>query len=340
MRIPLLLSLLTVACLLPTKCWAGKLSRARNAVRSSDVDEEKSDPEPEPRGKLAAARREVKQVSHRKKKDRHPNHQRSGNRHGHGHSHGNGWLGFSFSRHDPYCLSPASYCSQPVVVQNFYPIVHPQPAQVTPGPVASTYTSSPIQPSVVESFARRFPPYPYAEDCDGCLVTASPSYGDAWLGRVQYEFGSDSQDLDRNGIGFLLEHTSRFGIDFDWDSYSEELPGGEHDELHVGEFNFLYRVAESDHLLMRAGIGVGWLGDRFGTEAGVNFTIKAEYMPCRPFVLASELDFGTLGDAENFHAAGSIGAMIGRCEVYGGYDYRRIGEVEIEGPQIGLRFWF
>jgi len=339
MRISLLLGLLTIACLLSTNCWAGKLSRARNEVRSSGNEETKSDPEPKPSGKLAAARREVQQDSHHKNEDHHRDHQRSSNRHERDHGHGNGWLDFSLSRHVPYCPSPAIYCSQPVMESPIYRTYPRRPAYVTPGPIASNCTPT-IQPSVVESFARRFPPYPYAEDCRGCLTTESPCYGDEWLGRVQYEFGSDSQDLDRNGIGFLLEHISGFGIDFDWDSYTEELPGGDHDELHVGEFNFLYRVAQSEHLLMRAGIGVGWLGDRFQTDAGVNFTIKADYMPSQPFVLSSELDFGTLGDAESFHAAGSIGAMIGRCEVYGGYDYRRIGKVEIEGPQIGLRFWF
>jgi hypothetical protein len=172
------------------------------------------------------------------------------------------------------------------------------------------------------------------------MLVGPPGEGQSWSGRVGVEHGSDFADIDRTGFSFLLESESGLGIDFDWDSYAEDLAGGGHDELHVGEVDLLYRFVENEQLLFRAGLGVAWLGDAYDTNAGINFTLKADFAPCDPFVLSGELDLGTLGDAEHLHAAGTVGMMIHRCEVYGGYDYRRIGDVEIQGPMIGLRVWF
>ena len=337
MRGPFILTLLIVVLLPIEYCWAGKLSSARGAARSSEPSSkpEKAESQDNNSGKLSRARNEVRQG--RPQNDHGPDRGRDRNRWGrrgsqggNHHNHRDSWFHFSWFDSDPYCAPP-------VVEQRIY---HTYPNEQTYTVPAAPRCADPVQSSLAASFPNRFTPYPYAEGCDGRLFTTSNVCGHQWLGRVQYEYGSDSDDLDRNGIGFLLEHAGGFGIDFDWDSYTETLPGGGHDELHIGEFDFLYRVAQSDHLLMRAGVGVSWLGDSIGSEAGVNFTIKADYMPSRPFVFSGELDFGTLGDAENFHAAGSVGAMLGRAEIYGGYDYRRIGDVEIEGPQIGIRFWF
>ena len=37
---------------------------------------------------------------------------------------------------------------------------------------------------------------------------------------------------------------------------------------------------------------------------------------------------------------GTIGRRFGLAEVYAGYDYRRIGEVDLQGPTVGLRLWW
>ena len=76
------------------------------------------------------------------------------------------------------------------------------------------------------------------------------------------------------------------------------------------------------------------------TSPASNFTLRGDFAPCRPVVLSGEIDLGRLGDAEHLHLAGTAGVMLDRFEVYGGYDYRRIGDVELQGPMIGLRLWW
>ena len=317
-------ALLLLVCLLVTpQASAGKLSRARAAVRAEPSTRERDDDEERETKKLARARREVRE---------HRSHDEGRRRGGSFHrpprrSHGGGSFGFfSFSHCEPCCPPP--------VVETH--VVYP----TTPVVVPPTYTAAPIQPTVAESFARQFAPYPYACGCDGFMVCESPELGQGWSGRVEFEMGSDFDDVDRTGLGFLLEGTSGLGVDFDWNTYSEEIPGGGHDELHVGDCNVLYRIAESDRALVRAGLGAAWFGDRYDTDFGINFTLKANLAPSDPIVLSGELDLGTLGDAQHVHAAGTIGVMLDRCEIYGGYDYRRIGDVEIEGPMMGVRVWF
>jgi len=206
------------------------------------------------------------------------------------------------------------------------------PPTVYQVPPANDYPTFP--PSLGQAFAS----YPYASSATGCLLPARA--GKPWLGQLQIELGDGSDQVERTGVAFLLEGKHGFGVDFNWDSLTEELAAGEHDELHIGKLNFMYRLIESDRALVRAGIGVQWMGDRFDADTGVNFSIQADLFPRRPYVVSGEVDFGTIGDAETLHAAGTAGLMLGRAELYGGYDYRRIGDVEIKGPMIGLRLWY
>lgn len=228
-------------------------------------------------------------------------------------------------------------CPPPVVET----VVVAQPVyMVEPTDAAPPTYIEPLGPSLTAAFDRQFTPYPYANNSHGFMLVGTPGAGQCWSGRIGVERGSDFADLDRTGFSFLLEGDGGLGIDFDWDSYAEDLAGGGHDELHIGEVDLLYRFVENEQLLFRAGLGVAWLGDAYDTNAGINVTLKADYAPCDPFILSGELDLGTLGDAEHLHAAGTVGMMIHRCEFYGGYDYRRIGDVEIQGPMLGLRVWF
>jgi hypothetical protein len=303
---------------------AGKIFRARSAVRSETPSHElqEHDDASSHKGKLAQARHEVRPEP-RPRDDRHGHRASSHRRPRRTH----GAATFGFLAFD-YCQP----CYPPPVVETY--VYSPQPVIVAPA-----YPET-IRPAVVESFARQFAPYPYAGGCDGLMVSESPGFGKNWSGRGGFELGSDFDGFDRSAASFLVEGTSGLGLDFNWNSYTEELPGGGHDELHVGKLDLMYRIAESDRTVVRVGLGAAWLGDRDDTDWGVNFTLQADLAPADPFVVSGELDLGTLGDAQHLHAAGTVGVMLNRCEVYGGYDYRRIGDVELEGPMIGLRVWF
>ena len=64
----------------------------------------------------------------------------------------------------------------------------------------------------------------------------------------------------------------------------------------------MFRFAQSPRSQWRAGIGFNWLDDPIDTNFGFNFTYGFDLFPRRPWVLSTELDWGTLGEAELLRA--------------------------------------
>lgn len=162
----------------------------------------------------------------------------------------------------------------------------------------------------------------------------------SWSARVRLESGTDFAGLDRRAIQFLWEGAQGWGVDFQWNSLTEELHSHVQDALHLGQANLLYRIADSEYTQCRIGAGINWLGDSFGVDPGINFTFNADLFPIKPFIVSTDIDFGTLGDSEMFHSAVTVGVAIRRLEIFGGYDYCNVGGTELRGPMIGLRCWF
>lgn len=346
---------LSALAILSSNAHAGKLSRVKSQTRKASpastptAAPEQAASEPEaPKGKLARARQEVRQAPTQQARRDAPRHTRP--RRGRGGNHRvrnrqGDWAGF-FTVSNSWCYEPA-----PVVFEHYYPappavVYESQPTVVVPTqplPQQPIYVEPPVVASIAQNFARGFAAHPYAGGAAGFL--AAPGEGQAWLGRVGIETGSASGDVDRTGVAFMLEGAEGsvfggFGFDFDWDSYTEDLANGEQDELHLGQANLMYRVHESDHALVRLGVGVGWLGDAIGTEAGINFTAQADYALGNRWMASADFDIGTLGDTDTLHASGTVGKMLGPLEIYGGYDYRRIGDVKLQGPMVGVRLWW
>lgn len=179
--------------------------------------------------------------------------------------------------------------------------------------------------------------YPYADGIPGVM-----GYGTnkTWAGSARFEYGSSFDGLDRRGFGLLVEHSSRIGFDFQWDSFEEDLGGGFKDELRLTDLNLMFRVAQDENYLVRAGIGANILDDAFGTDSGFNVTAKADFFPAEPLVVSGEVDLGTIGEAEYFHAAGRVGVMLDRFELFTGYDYRSLGGVGLQGTLFGVQVWY
>lgn len=209
---------------------------------------------------------------------------------------------------------------------------------VLPAPVVSAPVVSPT-PVVFSSpmMPWRFADFPYAQGLPGLMCRGPVK---EWSGSVLFEYGSSFDGLDRRGFGAFIEHSSRVGLDVKWDSYVEDLGNGWTDELHFTDINLLFRVAQAEHYVIRAGLGANILGDAFATDGGFNVTAKLDLFPIDPLVLSAELDLGTIGDAETFHVLGKAGLMFDRFEIFGGYDYRTIGSVPLQGAMMGIQVWF
>jgi hypothetical protein len=193
-------------------------------------------------------------------------------------------------------------------------------------------------PAASVFFAR----YPYADDVDGFMMDENwtPAAPRTWSGRVWAEYGNDFDALDRWSGDALLESGSGWGVGGDWNTYTERLANGGHDRLSIGDVNVLLRFVETPQLQVRAGIGMNWLDDSRRTDFGLNGTLMADWYPRRPWVVSGELDGGWLGSSDTFHGSLSVGVMLNRVELFSGYDYRKIGAAELQGPMFGVRVWF
>ena len=162
----------------------------------------------------------------------------------------------------------------------------------------------------------------------------------AWMLRTRVDYVDDLDALSKIGGQFLFDSSIRFGIESEFNHYREDFRQGVDDELWIGDVNMVYRFAQSDRLQMRSGIGANWLSDRDATDWGFNFTYGGDWFPRRPWVVSTELDLGTLGEASLFHGRVTGGVLWRNTEVYLGYEHLSVGGADIDGLITGLRFWF
>jgi len=186
-----------------------------------------------------------------------------------------------------------------------------------------------------------FPDAPYDHD-DGYI--AIDPFGHyqyhRWAGHFRAEYADDFADLSRIGARLVLESSSRWGIDTEWNYWRENLGNGDHDWLTTGDGNIVWRFAQNEHIAMRSGLGISWLDDRQETNYGFNFTYGLDFFPCKPWILSADIDWGTLGGRSLFHGRATAGVIVGHAEVYVGYDYYDVGDVALNGLVAGVGFWF
>ncbi len=192
-----------------------------------------------------------------------------------------------------------------------------------------------------------FQRFPYACGLPGELWLDRPGDEDSeprgakqWSLRGNVEDGYDFRGVNRFGTQAFLDTASRFGVKTDWDFFTERLPCGCYDELTVGDVDLTFRFAQSEWMQMYAGVGGRVTPDGSETRGGFNFTYGADVFPCKPVVVSSSLDLGDLGSAGVVRVRGTIGLVHRHWELFGGYDYFRIGSVDLQGPMAGLRLWF
>lgn len=182
--------------------------------------------------------------------------------------------------------------------------------------------------------------FPY----DGAPCYASAIDGKSRTRPFAVRLGIDYLDtfdrLDSISGRLLVETTSRFGLDASWNHFEETLRDGGRDQLELGDFNLVYRFAQSDWAEFRAGLGMNWLGDASDANVGFNFTYGADFYPRKPWVLSSTIDCGTLGETQLFRFRTTAGVVFHGVESYAGYEYTDIGRTHWNGLVAGLQFWF
>jgi hypothetical protein len=187
-----------------------------------------------------------------------------------------------------------------------------------------------------------FPDYPYADGVPGSILIDSEFKGttQSVKGTVQTFAIPGSSDLDRFGGRLLLENADRIGIDTETDYWLQTHRHGGPDHAWNGDFNVVYRFAESRTMEWRAGVGFNWLVDQTDPAFGVNFTYGIDWYPRKPWTVSSVIDWGMIGNSTLFHNRTTAGVMVGRTELYAGYDYFQLGTANFHGPVAGIGYRF
>ena len=254
-------------------------------------------------------------------------------RHSHHHHHHHGYdygrspwsLGLHFDRRP--CWSP------PVVANerhyHFYgEPVHPTTVMDEPIYGEPVYGET-IYGETIYGEANELPPLP-----------ATVEFPKPWNLRLGLEYGSDTDDLSQFGFDFLANKTGGFGIETSLRMHRESAPDFR-DHLWIGDVNLVYEIFPSERIRPRVGIGMNWLADDYGGEAGLNLTLGVDLSLWERLKVTGELDYGTLGEADFSHSRATVGyALTEKVEWFAGYDHLEIGGFEIDGILTGMRFRF
>ncbi len=200
-----------------------------------------------------------------------------------------------------------------------------------------------------------FPAHPYALPQTGYMFLdrgdaqpwnkqemdfSDPQYLKPWALRLALEDGNDFRGLNRLGGRLFLDTTWRVGLQSNWNYLRESLERGGSDEAVLGDTELTFRLCQSERLLIHAGAGLRTWTDSKDARFGFNFYYGADFFPCQPVIVSPSFDVGNLSSDLVLHGRATVGLIRGRWEVYGGYDFLRIGSVNIQGPVGGVRLWF
>jgi hypothetical protein len=161
-----------------------------------------------------------------------------------------------------------------------------------------------------------------------------------WAVRLALDEGNDFNGLNRVNGRLTVDTSSRLGATTNWSWFARKLSCGCIESSVVGDLNVTARFAQHEWVQMYAGVGARLRTYGCDTQAGFNCLYGADVFPVRPVVLSALFEVGNLDDMLVVHARGTVGAALGRIEVFAGYDFLRIGTVNYQGPLVGVRLWF
>ena len=187
-----------------------------------------------------------------------------------------------------------------------------------------------------------FPHYPYADGYDSYLMPDDffPARPQTGAIRFAFDYGTDFDNIDRWTGRLLTETSGGIGWDIEWSHFREKFFSRPSDSLNLADANLLFRWIETPRFQMRFGGGLSALVDGFGTDLGWNLTTVADLFPNSPLIISTQLDVGEIGSASHFHGAVTSGLNWQHAEFRVGYDFRKIGGVDLSGPSFGIRFWW
>lgn len=194
-----------------------------------------------------------------------------------------------------------------------------------------------------------FVSYPYAGHYNGFLWTDGTATRTSqpipekldWLSvRASVEDGNNFSNLNWVGVRVAVDSESRVGGTTNWNWYHDKFDCGCSFDAVLGDINLTYRLFQGDQFQIHVGAGCRILAEEDFARTGFNALASADFFPIQPLVVSVLVDGGTLGSVGVIHTRATVGATWRGLEIYGGYDFLRIGMTDLDGPVGGLKLWF
>ena len=244
---------------------------------------------------------------------------------------------------DPvFVVTPAPVVvHQPVItpVVHSEPVFLPQePTWVAPAPRPTTIV--PAQPPVPATLPSQAfsEPQSVLDNRPVQPVNYFDNFNDS-AATLWATLGSDFDDFTRGDFGFRLQPRGGLGIETSVTNLREDFYGMR-DHIWLGDVNVTYEAITRGDVRGRIGIGVNWINDGWGSSAGFNLTAGVDVRLNENWLLVSEADLGSLGDADYFHGRISLNRRFGGVEWATGLDHLDIGGVDITTGFTGIQFRF
>lgn len=198
--------------------------------------------------------------------------------------------------------------------------------------------------SLLSARSARFRHYPYEGGTKDYLFAARAEdpHTRRWAGQVWSEGAWQGRGLWRTAGGLRID-SAFIGFDGDLSYYLEPAAN---DALYLGTANLSLIPFRGRHGLFRLGGGINTMIDgRVPGEGhreyalGWNVTTSLDLFPTWPVVLSARADVGQLYQAVMARGRASVGVMLWRMEIFGGYEHTQVGRVALAGPMLGIRLW-
>jgi len=204
----------------------------------------------------------------------------------------------------------------------------------------NTLPSHSASPTPIEATLPVPPPHTVSDSSPALDFNPAPILPPAWSVRLSLQGGTDFDDLTLGNFGLLFQNPGGRGLDSSVTVFGESGIDFR-DHLTLVDFNRVYELLASHLFRLRAGIGVNWLIDSLGSEAGFNLTTGFDWNLAPKWWLTGEVDLGTIGATDLTHAQISLGRSLGQSTSWTtGYSHHDIGGVTIGSAFTGLQFRF
>lgn len=183
---------------------------------------------------------------------------------------------------------------------------------------------------------------PYSIAVAEVTVTSGDDAPAPVAARLELEGGYVLAGAGRIGAGARVELPWAFDVAARYSLFVEPREDG-WDAVALGRIGLDWRAVDESSVVVRIGGALRHFQDGAGGLFGADVALGVDLFLGPPVIVSLELGAGFVGEAFVAQGRGSLGFLVGACELYVGYDFEGLWSgsigVDLGGPMLGVRGW-